>query len=130
MSLAYLDTSFLVAVLFAEPGSTALQRTLGRFDELVSSDLLVAETLSAARREGLDASATAPALEGISLVFPERSLGPELREALSHGPLRGADLFHVACATYVAGPARSRLAFLSRDLAQRRVARRMGFATP
>ncbi len=130
MSLAYLDTSFLVAVLFGEPGAASLQRTLARFDELVSADLLVAETLSVAKREGLDASATQPALEGISLVMPERSLAPEYREALDHGALRGADLFHVACAAYVAGPARSRLAFLSRDLALRRVARRMGFATP
>ena len=53
-----------------------------------------------------------------------------MREALEVGHLRGADLWHVACALFVAGTARSEVAFLSRDAAQRTVAKRLGFPAP
>jgi hypothetical protein len=53
-----------------------------------------------------------------------------MREAVDVGRLRGADLWHVACALFVAGSARGDLAFLSRDAAQRTVAKRLGFPTP
>jgi len=69
-------------------------------------------------------------LAAISLVLPERSLEPEMKEVLQHGYLRGADLWHVACAIFVAGQARADLTFLSRDVAQRKAARQLGFATP
>ena len=63
-------------------------------------------------------------------MLPSRSLEGEIRQALDVGRLRGADLWHVACALFVAGSARSDLAFLSRDAAQRTVAKRLGFPTP
>jgi predicted nucleic acid-binding protein len=130
MRAAYLDTSFLLAILFDEPGATGLRRALGRSGRVFSSDLLTAETLSAAVREGLDVRAVMTALEAITLVLPSRSLDREMQEALGHGYLRGADVWHVACALFVADTARSELAFLSRDTAQRLVARRLGFRTP
>ena len=57
MRAAYLDTSFLLAILFDEPGASGLRRTLGRYGRVFSSDLLTAETLSAAVRERLEVGA-------------------------------------------------------------------------
>ena len=130
MSAAYIDTSFLLAIIFGEPHATTLRRRLGRYEQRLAGDLLRAEALSAARREGLAFDALAPALAAISLVLPERSLEPEMREVLGYGYLRGADLWHLACALFLAGEDRSELVFLSCDTTQRRVARRLGFATP
>jgi predicted nucleic acid-binding protein len=130
MSAAYVDTSFLLAIIFGEPQAPALRRRLGRYEHRLAGDLLRAEALSAARREDLALDALGPALAAISLVLPERSLEREMREVLGYGYLRGADLWHLACALFLAGEDHSELAFLSCDTAQRRVARRLGFATP
>lgn len=130
MKAAYLDTSFLVAILFGEPGSPSLQRLLRRHDRLLAGDLLVAEAFAAAAREGVEPAALTVPLQAIALVFPPRSLESEMREALAHGRLRGADLWHLACAMFIAGAARSDLAFLSRDADQRSAAGRLGFPTP
>jgi predicted nucleic acid-binding protein len=130
VSTAYVDTSFLLAILFAEPRGRSAQRILERFDDIVAGDLLVAEALAAAVREGVELESVLPTLESISLVLPDRTLEREMRQALEHGHLRGADLWHLACAMFVAGQARAEVAFLSRDQTQRRVARRLGFPAP
>jgi predicted nucleic acid-binding protein len=130
LSAAYVDSSFLLAILLGELRSRLLQTTLRRFDDWVAGDLLVAEVLAAAVRESLPLAQVMPTIESIDLVLPDRSLEPEMREVLGHGRLRGADLWHLACALYVAGEDRDDLAFLSRDAAQRDLATRLGFATP
>ncbi len=130
MSAAYVDSSFLLAILLGEPRSRLLQTTLRRFDDWVAGDLLVAEVLAAAVRESLPLAQVRPTIESIDLVLPDRSLEPEMHEVLGHGRLRGADLWHLACALYVAGEDRDDLAFLSRDAPQRDLATRLGFATP
>jgi predicted nucleic acid-binding protein len=130
VSAAYLDSSFLVAILLGEPRSRSLQTTLGRFDDFFAGDLLVAEVLATAARERIPLERVAPALESIDLVLPDRSLEAEKREVLERGRLRGADLWHLACALYVAGEGRDALAFLSRDAPQRDLARRLGFSAP
>ena len=130
MSAAYLDSSFLVAILLGEPRSRALQATLRRFDDWVAGDLLVAEVFATAAREGLPLGELAPTFDSIDLVLPDRSLEPEMREVLAVGRLRGADLWHLSCALYVAGEDREGLAFLSRDTPQRDLARRLGLSTP
>jgi predicted nucleic acid-binding protein len=126
---AYLDTSFLLAILFDEPGAAGLRRTLGHYGRVLSSDLLTAETSSAALRERLELGPVTAALEAVELVLPHRSLDREIHEVLSQG-FRGADAWHLACALFLADAARSELAFLSRDAAQRRVARRLGLIAP
>jgi predicted nucleic acid-binding protein len=130
LSSAYVDSSFLVAILLGEPRSRLLEATLGRFDDPLAGDLLVAEVLATAAREGLPRELVVPALERIDLVLPDRSLEPEMTQVLGLGRLRGADLWHLACALYVAGPDREAVAFLSRDAPQRQLARRLGFPTP
>ncbi len=107
-----------------------MQTTQARFDDLLSSDLLVAEVLTTAAREGLDIEQVSAALESVDLVLPDRSLKPELIEILGRGRLRGADLWHLACALYVADERREAVAFLSRDARQRELARRLGFEAP
>jgi predicted nucleic acid-binding protein len=127
LSAAYLDSSFLLATLLGEPRARGLQTVLERFDDLVASDLLVAEVLATAIREGLDLELVRGPPRS---VLPDRSLERELPEILQLGRLPGADLWHLACALFVAGDARHDLAFLSRDAPQRRLARELGFATP
>ena len=51
MTVAYVDTSALVAVAFGEAGSAALGRRLGTFSVLLSSNLLEAELRAAYSRE-------------------------------------------------------------------------------
>ncbi len=130
MSRVYVDSSAWIAVLFAEPPGRGVAAALRHFDELYSSDLLIAETLAAASRERVAPESVLPSLGGVSLILPQRSLEPELRHALGEGHLRGADLWHVACALYLASGSEGELAFLSRDGAQRAVAKRLGFPTP
>lgn len=127
MSAAYVDTSFVLAIIFGEPRAPAMRAALRRHRTLLAGDLLVAEALSAAAREGIQPAAVLTTIEAVSIVLPDRTLGREIGEVLEHGYLRGADLWHVACAMYVAGQRRAELTFLTRDAAQRRVARTVGF---
>ena len=124
MSVAYVDTSAVVAIVFGERGGAALARRLADFDELVASNLLEAELLAAFAREDLPFEPAAVA--GITWVMPDRPLGRECRAALDAGYLRGADLWHVACALYLAPDARD-LAFVTSDGRQAEVAESLGF---
>lgn len=130
MSAAYLDSSFLLSIVFGEPRAATHRRILARHERLISSDLIVAECLSAAARERVDRTAVIAALRPIDLVMPARSLAHEMTAALDEGYLRGADLWHVACAMFLAGDDRKSLPFLSRDESQRQVAKGLGFPTP
>jgi predicted nucleic acid-binding protein len=124
VGVAYVDTSCLVAVMFDEPGSREVAALLEGYDELFSSNLLEAELLSALSREGVDAEP--PFLSAIAWVLPDRALGPELRRVLSHGHARGADLWHLATALYLAGDA-SDLPFLTLDQRQQKLSASLGF---
>jgi uncharacterized protein with PIN domain len=73
VSTAYLDTSFFVAILPGEPGAARLQRILAMHDRVLTSDLLVAEALATAAREGIDIELLRPALSAVTLVLPSRS---------------------------------------------------------
>jgi predicted nucleic acid-binding protein len=127
MTVAYVDTSCLVAVAFGEPGAEELARRLETYDEVVSSNLLEAELRSAlAREEVPDDSGL---LDGVSWIFPDRRLTAEIHSVLAAGYQRGADLWHLATALYLAeSPAD--IDFLTLDSAQREVAAVVGFRTP
>jgi hypothetical protein len=127
MRLAYVDTSCVVAIALAEPGATALARRLGRFQRLISSNLMEAELRSALAREGVEEDSQS-LLGWFSWVHPNRPLSAEFREILAIGHARGADLWHLGCALFL----RRRLAglaFLTLDRRQRELARALGFAT-
>jgi len=123
---AYVDTSYSVAIAFAEAGHQALIRRLGSVDGIFSSPLLEAELRAALTREGV--SSEAGILHSVSWVLPSRPLSLEIGRVLSTGYLRGADLWHLASALYLS-PNSSELLFLSSDKRQNQVARALGFQT-
>lgn len=115
-------------MLFEEPSARALARKLESLEELFSSSLFVAELLATLSREGRPLSEADGLLDVVSLVFPSESLAAQCREALELGYLRGADLWHLACAMFLAGRERDKLLFISLDDRQRAQAKRLGFA--
>lgn len=125
MKLAYVDTSCLVAIAFAEAGAAKLASRLGRMDRLFASNLLEAELRSALAREGLSAD-PAGLFSGITWVHPNRPLSGEFERVTVEGYVRGADLWHLACALFLAPEAKD-LAFLTLDRRQEEIARKLGF---
>ena len=124
MSVAYVDTSVVVALAFAEKGADSLATRLTEFSRLVSSNLLEAELRAACRRERQPVPAHL--LARISWILTHRPLSPEMETALNAGSLRGADLWHVASALYAA-PEPGAIAFVTLDRQQARVAASLGF---
>lgn len=127
MNFAYVDTSWLVAITFDEPGARRLAGTVARVQTTLASNFLEAELRSALAREGVD-DRPEPLLSWITWVYPNRPLTPELDRALAFRYLRGADLWHLATALFLA-PEPKELAFLTLDQKQGEVAARLGFAT-
>lgn len=123
MKLGYVDTSCLVAIAFAERGHEALARELLSFDRLFASNLAEAELCAAFAREGVEGAAGF--LSALTWVFPNRPLPEEYAQVLSRGYVRGADLFHLACALFVRRELGD-LLFLSVDQRQTDVARSLG----
>jgi uncharacterized protein with PIN domain len=76
MTVAYVDTSCLVAIAFRERGATALRRRIEQYDDLLSSNLLEAELRAAYRREGI--TGDPELLRAISWILPERLLSAEI----------------------------------------------------
>jgi predicted nucleic acid-binding protein len=127
VTFAYVDSSCLVALAFDEPGSRKLAARLRRFDRLLSSNLLEAELQSALVREGVDGHVE-ELLSWLTWVYPNRPLTPEYARITAAGYLRGADLWHLANALFLA-PDPTDLSFLTLDGRQGEVARRLGFST-
>jgi hypothetical protein len=127
LKLVYVDTSCLVAVALGEPHAARIGRRLREADRRVSSSLLEAELSSALRREGLD-DRVGHLLSWLQWVHPDRRLTGEIARVLEHGYLRGADLWHLACALFVSERPEL-LTFLTLDTRQRDVAAALGFHT-
>ena len=115
-----------MAVVFDETEGAVLADRLRRFSRLLSANLLEAELRAVFARERLhfEPDLLAP----ISWVLPIRTLAVELDTVLKAGYLRGADLWHVATALYVA-PNPDQLEFVTLDDRQRTVAAALGFQT-
>ena len=124
MSIAYVDTSVLVAIAFDEPGGNQARERLDGFSRLLSANLLDAELRAAFAREQLEFDAEV--LSRIEWVLPDRPLAVELARGLEAGYLRGADLWHIATALYVA-PRAEEIGFITLDGPQREVASALGF---
>ena len=126
MSVAYVDSSALIAIAFNEPTGQAMARRLEAFSTLLASNLLEAELRAACQREEQDFDPEVVA--GIEWVLPRRPLTAELAAVLAAGHLRGAGLWHVATALFIAHEPGS-IAFLTLDRRQRAVADALGFPT-
>jgi hypothetical protein len=125
VNLAYVDTSCLVAIAFDEPGARRLPTHLGRFDRLLASNLLEAELRAALVRERVEPRVE-DMLSWITWVFPNRPLTEEFHRVIAGGYLRGADLWHLAHALYVA-PEPREMGFLTLDARQKKIAAGLGF---
>lgn len=125
MRLAYVDSSCLVAVAFGEAGAGRVEARLRRSDRLFAANLLEAELRAALAREDVEDRGES-LVSGITWVYPDRPLTPEFDRILAVGYLKGADLWHLAHALFLA-PAGKGLAFLTLDQRQRAVATELGF---
>ena len=126
MRLAYVDSSCVVAIVFGESGYGRVVDQLDRFDRLLASNLMEAEVRAALIREGVEQEAGG-LLSGFTWIYPNRPLTTEYRRILAAGPLKGADLWHLACALFLA-PDPKDLSFLTLDRQQQIVARDLGFS--
>lgn len=127
MKFAYVDSSCLVALAFAEPGARGLASKMERFDRLFSSNLLEAELRAALIREGVEAKVE-DMLSWITWVYPNRPLTQEFARVTPAGYLKGADLWHLANALFLA-PETKELVFLTLDARQKQIAAKLGFAS-
>jgi predicted nucleic acid-binding protein len=125
VTVAYVDTSCIVAIAFGERGASALARRLGTFDELVASNLLEAELRAAFARERVAPDASL--LAALTWIVPDRPLHAEVARVLGAGYVRGADCWHLASALYLADDPGA-IAFLTLDTRQAKVAEALGFA--
>lgn len=123
-SVAYLDTSWLIAIALKEPEHVALSRRLEDFTHIYSANLLEAELLAALKRERVAPDSIA--LDRLSWVLPVRALRREIEKVLSQHFVRGADCWHLASALYVADTPGS-LTFLTLDKKQLAIAKALGF---
>ena len=124
MRAAYVDTSCMLSIAFEEPGWRRTAEELRQCEEIFSSNLLEAELFAAVRRENSDVPRV-ESLRRLVWVWPDEPLTDYFRVVLSHGYLRGADLWHLASALVL----RDRIgevSFMSLDKRQAEVASRLG----
>ena len=126
MKQAYVDSSCLVAIALDETDSESIASELSRLDDLFSSNLLEAELRAALRREKVSEDPS-PLLSSIRWIYADRPLSAEFQEILGVGYVRGADLWHLANALYLAADKRSSLIFLTLDSKQQAIAGSLGF---
>ena len=127
MKVAYVDTSYLIAIAFAEPGAVQLGRLLAEYDTLVSASLAEAELQAALAREGAEEAEAF--LTDLTLVLPDEPLSTYISRVLEVGHLRAPDLWHVACALYLADDP-AQLPFFTLDARQNEIAAALGFPCP
>jgi predicted nucleic acid-binding protein len=125
----FVDTSAIVALLFAEEGAPMVRTALKGASALLASPLLEAELMATLVREDVPAAGAARLLGTLRWVMPDRPLTEEIGRVLAVGHLRGADTWHLATALYLS-PRTEDLAFLTLDTAQRERAAALGFRAP
>jgi len=125
LKAAYIDTSCILAVYFEEPRYRGILDTLLEYEEIFSSNLLEAELRAVLLREGFESSEP-ELLKRFIWVLPGRALSREIKVVLSKGYLRGADLWHLACALFLRDSIGA-VEFVSLDRKQVRVARDLAF---
>ena len=122
--VAYVDSSVLAAIAFQEPGWEASEARLRQFASSVSSNLLEAEIKAAHIRLSIEPGEHLFA--GIEWILPDRPLTAEFDRVGAIGYLRGADLWHLATALFIAGDPGD-ITFLTLDSRQAHIAGALGF---
>ncbi|MCB0317501.1 MAG: type II toxin-antitoxin system VapC family toxin [Bdellovibrionales bacterium] len=125
---AYVDTSVLVSIYFADANYSKYIKSLKKYNDIYSSILLEAELCSVVAREEKNLDLVEKVLSNIQIFSPNKSILPECERVLSHGYLRGADLYHLACALAI-DPSALEMDFISADKKQIKIAKSLGFKT-
>ena len=126
-SIAYVDGSALLSIIFEESSGPPTARRLEQFSRLISSTLLEAEVRAALHRAGQDYDPRW--LSNIVWIYPLRPLSDEIVSTLQVRYLRSGDLLHVATALYAVRTSDVELAFITLDNDQREAAASLGFVT-
>lgn len=126
MKLVYIDTSVLIAVFFQEPNYKNYLKYFSKNYQLISSEILVAEFYSFLSRNKRPLSEAFEILDYLSIVRPDKGLENYCEMILSYGYAKGADLFHIANALYI-DPEVKELVFLTHDVKQGKLAKKVGF---
>lgn len=123
---SYIDSSFVLAILFQEEGCQEASLSLSRSNKIYSSTLLEAEVLAAIKRNKLNPDDANEIFNMVSFVNISRRLTPEILLSLQQGYAKGADTHHLATALYL-DPTAEKLAFLTLDKVQMKIAAQLGF---
>ena len=113
-----------MAIALEEPSANAIAIRLGNFSTLLSNLLLDAELRSVCVRD--KSLLPEHGIGLINFVPIKRPISDEIDHVLAAGYLRGADCLHVATALYIS-PDPRQLTFLTLDVRQRAVAKKLGF---
>lgn len=122
---AYIDTSFLIAIVLGEDQGKRCFEQLEKAERIYSSNLLEAELRATLAREQVEANHEV-LMAPIRWVIPNAPLSEEIGSVLEKGYVRGADLWHLATALMLS-PIASEIRFLTLDKRQRETAARLGF---
>ena len=121
---ALIDSSCVVAIALREPHASSVATRIRSLSTVSAHPLLEAEVRSACSRER--APVPERELAQISWIEAPVRLSAEIDRVLAAGYLRGADCWHLATALWLA-PDPRQLTFLTLDVQQRAVAKKLGF---
>lgn len=125
MSIYYLDSSVVAAVMLKEKSSAKWRKLLLKSELLYSSYLLEAEVFATATREKVPLSSASEFIERINLIIPKRSLREEYLQIFTKGYCRGADAQHLATALSLKIKNESPV-FITLDIKQKKLAQKCG----
>lgn len=129
-SIAYLDSSYILGILFREERYNAHQKRIKSLNHAVTSLFSQAEIMSSLKREAIEFDSFIQMADAIDWLLLGDRLDEELARVFAHGYLRGADAFHLATALWFVGDADTKdCAFLTLDKKQETVAKSLGFST-
>ena len=129
MKVGYVDSSIYLGILLEEPRHTGSVLRVGEFPHLFSANLLEAEVRAALTRESVAEPSWFELLDRINWIHPDRPLSREFEAVLSEGYLRGADLWHLACALYLRSFDYD-VELLTLDRRQQDVGKQLGLISP
>lgn len=121
---ALIDSSCVVAIALREAHASSVAARIRSLSTVSAHPLLEAEVRSACSRE--HAPVPEKELAQISWIEAPVRLSGEIDRVLAAGYLRGADCWHLATALWLA-PDPRQLTFLTLDVQQRAVAKKLGF---
>ncbi len=121
---AFVDSSCIVSIALDESAAGSMRTRIRSFDVIHAHPLLDAEVRSACSRERT--GVPQDQLDSLEWVETPNPLSAEVDRVLAAGYLRGADCWHLATALLLSPDPRE-LTFLTLDLRQRAVAKKLGF---